>query len=62
MTVSIDEHKRLLQEVDKRFMQQLPGYPFLPCPICHGVEGCDHTVTERLRASGVNWQSFASNQ
>lgn len=20
------------------------------CPICHGVEGCDHTVLERLRA------------
>lgn len=24
-------------------------YPFLPCPICGGVEGCDHTVTERVR-------------
>jgi hypothetical protein len=23
----------------------------LPCPICHGVEGCDHTVTERERAA-----------
>ena len=22
----------------------------LPCPICNGVEGCDHTVPERLRA------------
>jgi hypothetical protein len=24
--------------------------PFLPCPICNGVEGCDHTVPERRRA------------
>lgn len=22
----------------------------LPCPICNGVEGCDHTVPERIRA------------
>lgn len=29
----------------------LPGYPFLPCPICKGVEGCDHTVPERIRAA-----------
>ena len=25
--------------------------PFIPCPICGGVEGCDHTVTERARAA-----------
>jgi hypothetical protein len=24
--------------------------PYLPCPICKGVEGCDHTVPERARA------------
>jgi hypothetical protein len=23
-----------------------------PCPICNGVEGCDHTVTERRRRAG----------
>ncbi len=23
----------------------------IPCPICGGVEGCDHTVPERARAS-----------
>lgn len=28
----------------------LPGYPWLPCPICNGIEGCDHTVPERARA------------
>lgn len=29
----------------------LPGFPFLPCPICHGTEGCDHTAYERARAA-----------
>ena len=24
--------------------------PFLPCPICRGVEGCDHAIPERRRA------------
>ncbi|MPW16953.1 hypothetical protein GCT13_08410 [Paraburkholderia sp. CNPSo 3157] len=28
-----------------------PKAPYLPCPICNGVEGCDHTVPERKRAS-----------
>jgi hypothetical protein len=27
--------------------------PFLPCPICNGVEGCDHTIPERQRASAI---------
>lgn len=27
----------------------LPQY--LPCPICGGVEGCDHTYAERERAA-----------
>ena len=26
-----------------------PAAP-LPCPICNGVEGCDHTRAERARA------------
>ena len=25
----------------------------LPCPICNGVEGCDHTVLERARAASA---------
>jgi hypothetical protein len=29
--------------------QKLPKY--LPCPICNGVEGCDHSWTERARAA-----------
>lgn len=24
--------------------------PYLPCPICGGVEGCDHTIPERRQA------------
>lgn len=31
--------------------ETLPGYPWLPCPICGGTEGCDHTVPERARAA-----------
>ena len=27
----------------------LDGYPWLPCPICRGVEGCDHSIIERAR-------------
>lgn len=29
----------------------LRGFPFLPCPICRGTEGCDHTAYERARAA-----------
>ena len=34
----------------------LPGYPWLPCPICGGIEGCSDTVRERARAAhpGLN--------
>lgn len=32
-------------------LQSLPGYPWLPCPICNGTEGCDHSVLERRRAA-----------
>lgn len=32
-------------------LQSLPGYPFLPCPICLGTEGCDHSVPERARTT-----------
>jgi hypothetical protein len=29
--------------------RDLPGYPWLPCPICGGTESCDDTVLERAR-------------
>jgi hypothetical protein len=35
-------HETLLQAL---------GYPWLPCPICKGTEGCDHSVPERARAA-----------
>ena len=41
------------------FMASLPGYPWLPCPICSGTEGCDDTVVERLRAT---LQTLAQNK
>jgi hypothetical protein len=31
-------------------LAKMPGYPWLPCPICHCVEGCDDSVPERYRA------------
>lgn len=41
----------------------VPGYPFLPCPICvsEGFKGmaCDHTVLERARATHPGLHMFA---
>ncbi len=34
----------------------------LPCPICGGVEGCDHTVSERLRAENARLQEWLESQ
>jgi hypothetical protein len=41
-------------ETAVKFMRSIAGYPFLPCPICHGNEGCDHSIPERARAAGHN--------
>ncbi len=41
----------------KSLFRALPGYPWLPCPICkmegypNETEGCDHTVKERAQAA-----------
>lgn len=35
-------------------LRYLPGYPFLPCPICQGTESCDHTLLERAHGAGFN--------
>ena len=43
-----DEAKHMAM-VEKA-LEAIPGYPFLPCPICKGIEGCDHTVVERATA------------
>jgi hypothetical protein len=37
-------------EESRAFLRALPGYPFLPCPICKETEGCDHIGWERARA------------
>jgi hypothetical protein len=39
---------------DKSQWRNLAGYPWLPCPICNGVEGCSDTRAERARAYGHN--------
>ena len=37
-------------EMVEKALDAIPGYPFLPCPICGGVEGCGHTIVERATA------------
>lgn len=46
MSMSDDEHTAMV----KKALDAIPGYPFLSCPICKGVEGCDHSVVERATA------------
>lgn len=36
---------------DADTLAAMPGYPWIPCPICKGIEGCDHAVPERARAA-----------
>lgn len=45
-----------LSEDEKRaafrsMIRALPGYPWLPCPICKGTESCDHIAAERAQAA-----------
>lgn len=53
--------KEALSAAWAKFFRSLPGYPWLPCPICKGVEGCDHIVGERARAAGHNLHSVVSS-
>lgn len=46
MSMSEQEHTDMVEKA----LNEIPGYPFLPCPICHGTEGCDHSVPERAEA------------
>ena len=32
-------------------LKALPGYPWMPCPICNMREGCCHPFPERARAA-----------
>lgn len=56
------EKERLaMAEIDpkwtKDIIRKLPGYPWLPCPVCksegypNAVGSCDHTALERARAA-----------
>jgi hypothetical protein len=47
-----------MSELD--WLRLLPGYPWLPCPICKGVEGCDHSYAERARAAHPGLQAIPS--
>jgi hypothetical protein len=46
MSMSEQEHDAMVTKA----LDAIPGYPFLPCPICKGVEGCNHSVPERAEA------------
>ena len=39
------------REAFRATLRALPGYPFLPCPICKGTESCDHIAAERAQAA-----------
>lgn len=40
------------REHNRWVLRGLPGYPFLPCPICgYSGDSCDHTGYERARAA-----------
>jgi hypothetical protein len=45
------DDQKITQDHAVATLHALPGYPWLPCPICHCTEGCDHTVPERARAA-----------
>lgn len=52
-----DEHDK---EIFRATLRAMPGYPWLPCPICQheGFEGtasCDHIAAERARAAGISF-------
>jgi hypothetical protein len=45
------------KEANRKTLRALPGYPWMPCPICAGegyanaTGSCDHTGWERARAA-----------
>lgn len=46
MSMTDEEHDAMVTMA----LDAIPGYPFLPCPLCGGMEGCDHGVVERATA------------
>lgn len=47
-----DEQRRKLF---RQTLHAMPGYPWLPCPICKYTGSCDHIAAERARASGISF-------
>jgi hypothetical protein len=47
----------------RKALAEQKGYPpfLIPCPICNGVEGCDHTVMERARAEAEKRRKALTN-
>lgn len=43
-----DDEKR---EHFRKTLRALPGYPWLPCPICKGTGSCDHIAAERAQTA-----------
>jgi hypothetical protein len=39
------------REAFRKTLRALPGYPWLPCPICKGTGSCDHIAAERAQAA-----------
>lgn len=39
------------REAFRETLRALPGYPWLPCPICKGTGSCDHIAAERAQAA-----------
>lgn len=51
-----DVFRAMLSEEQRRehfrkTLRALPGYPWLPCPICKGSGSCDHIAAERAQAA-----------
>lgn len=46
-----DNGRAISERCEIGMLTLMSGYPWLPCPICHGTEGCDHSVPERMRAA-----------
>lgn len=47
MQLSDDDKKAAFRAT----LRALPGYPWLPCPICKGTESCDHIAAERAQTA-----------
>lgn len=49
--LSEDERRQAFRQT----LRAMPGYPWLPCPICHVTHSCDHIAAERALAAGMSF-------